>query len=108
MKALAIGLAMFVGLAHGALAYAPAVEQWRPAVESACGDSGCVDSIMWLISCESGGDPGAWHPNPNGGSDVGLLQINDATWGSVAYADGVTQIQWTAAHLGSVWWACQG
>jgi hypothetical protein len=89
-----------------ARAYSPAVEQWRPAVESVCVDQGCVDRIMWLISCESGGNPNATHPNPNGGTDVGLLQINDLTWGSVAYADGATQIEWTAEHLGSVWWAC--
>jgi len=88
--------------------YSSAVEQWRPYVEDACGDQGCVDTIMWLIFCESRGDPTAVHPNPYGGTDVGLLQINDATWGSVAYADGVTQIYWTAAHLGSVWWACGG
>src|SRR5580765_5289466 len=91
---LALMMLSFWGM--GVEAYAPAVEQWRPAVEAACADQGCVDRIMWLISCESGGDPGAWHPNPYGGSDVGLLQINDATWGSVAYADGVTQINWTA------------
>ena len=106
LGALAGGLlGLFVTIAP-VMAYSEAVEQWRPAVESACGSADCVDRIMWLINCESEGNPGAWHPNPNGGSDVGLLQINDATWGSIAYADGVSQIEWTAAHLGSVWWSC--
>lgn len=106
MKFIAIAAVAFALIPGTGAAYDPAVEQWRPHVEAACGSQDCTDRIMYLISCESGGNPEAWHPNPNGGSDLGLLQINDATWGDVAYADGVTQINWTAAHLGSVWWAC--
>lgn len=87
--------------------YDPAVEQWRPAVSEACAVYGCsTDYVLGVIGCESGGDPGAWHANPYGGADIGVAQINDATWGSVAYADPVTQIWWMAANLGSVWWMC--
>ena len=89
--------------------YSGAVEQWRPHVQDACGwDSGCEERIMWLIACESGGNPGAVSENVNPGTgmhDYGLVQISPI-WGDVAYADGVTQIHWAAANLGSVWWAC--
>jgi hypothetical protein len=67
------------------------------AIADACGgEGGCVGWMTRVIGCESGWDEGAWSPNPNGGSDVGLLQINDATWGNIAYADGVSQIYWAA------------
>lgn len=60
--------------------------------------------------CESGGDPNAWHPNPYGGSDVGLFQINDATWGDIAYAGPYAQIEWAAGMFAagmSYHWSCQ-
>lgn len=87
--------------------YSDAVEQWRPIVQEKCGGgTDCEARVMWLIACESVGDPGAAAYNPvSGNMTLGLLQI-DEQWGWVAYADGESQITWTVAHLGSVWWAC--
>lgn len=103
----ALALALAASTAGTAAAYSSTVEQWRPTVQDACGGSAaCEDRIMWLISCESGGNPAASVYNPSSGNLTnGLLQI-DEIWGSVSYADGATQIYWTAEHLGSVWWAC--
>lgn len=76
----------------------------------ACAYYGC--SGAWLVSimnCESGQNPDAWHPNPNGGSDLGIMQINDQTWGSIAYAGPVDQIWWSAEKLSegrSDLWLC--
>lgn len=97
------------GFAAAQSGYGPAVDQWSPTVVDACGGYGdCYNRIMWLINCESGGNPGAVSYNINPGTgmhDYGLLQISPI-WGDIAYAGGVEQIYWTAAHLGTVWWAC--
>lgn len=106
MKRAILTAALMLGLTTG-VASAQYVSQWAPTVEAACAVHGCDPGyLLNIIACESGGNPNAWHANPYGGADVGLLQINDATWGDVAYADGATQIWWAAAHLGTVWWAC--
>jgi soluble lytic murein transglycosylase-like protein len=81
---------------------------YEAAAYDACAAHGCDGAYLYnILLCESGGDPGAWHANPYGGSDVGIMQINDATWGSIAYADPYTQIDWAAqmiaAGYGSIW-----
>lgn len=80
---------------------------WEQHAAEACAVYGCDPGyLMSIIMCESGGDPGAAAYNPSSGNmTLGLLQI-DEMWGSIAYAGGVEQIWWAAAHLGSVWWAC--
>lgn len=91
-----------------AAAYSWQVEQWRPEVQAACGvGTYCEARIMYLISCESGGDPNAvsYHVNPGTGThDYGLLQIS-TIWGGQNMGP-VEQIHWTAANLDTVWWAC--
>ena len=86
--------------------------QWGSSYEQtayeACAVHGCDgDYLITIMNCESGQDPGAWHPNPYGGADVGIMQINDATWGSIAYAGPHEQIWWAAekiaAGYGSIW-----
>ena len=84
---------------------------YEQAIYDACARHGCNgDQLVRVMYCESGGDPGAWSPNPYGGSDIGLMQINDATWGSIAYAGPYEQIEWAAgmfaAGLG-YHWVCQ-
>jgi soluble lytic murein transglycosylase-like protein len=74
----------------------------------ACAMHGCDGGYLYsILLCESGGDPNAWHANPYGGSDIGIMQINDATWGSIAYADAASQIYWAAeklaAGMGYIW-----
>ena len=81
---------------------------YEAAIYDACARHGCNgDHLVQVMYCESGGDPGAWHANPYGGADIGLMQINDATWGSIAYAGPYDQIEWAAemfsAGLGYHW-----
>jgi hypothetical protein len=80
---------------------------WWPHVEEACAVHGCDPNYLHsILMCESNGDPGAAAYNPSSGNmTLGLLQI-DEMWGSIAYAGGVEQIWWAAAHLDDVWWAC--
>jgi hypothetical protein len=68
--------------------YGGGTEQWRPAVEGACGgDAGCVNWMMTVIACESGGD----HSAVGYYGEVGILQFRpDGLWGAVS--DAGTQI----------------
>ena len=61
--------------------YGGGVEQWRPAVEGACGgDPSCVNWMLTTIACESGGDPGAVGYY----GEVGILQFRpDGLWGAI-------------------------
>jgi hypothetical protein len=89
---------------------APATQSgggWWPHVEEACAVHGCDPNYLHaILMCESNGDPAAAAYNPSSGNmTLGLLQI-DEMWGSIAYAGGVEQIWWAAAHLGEVYWVC--
>lgn len=113
MRRIIVAAITALGLVQGVTAQ-DAVGQWESTVNEACAEAGCDPALMLsIIRCESGGDENAGpHPNPYGGSDWGLLQINDATWGDIAYAGGVEQI-WFAASLlaspgGSYNWTCAG
>ena len=87
--------------------YAGGYEQ---AAYEACAYYGCSgDYLITIMNCESGQDPSAWHPNPYGGADVGIMQINDATHGSIAYADPISQIWWSAEQIAAGnagMWSC--
>ena len=76
----------------------------------ACAYHGCDGGyLVSIMNCESGQNPGAWHANPYGGADVGIMQINDATWGSIAYAGPVEQIWWAAEMISNglaYHWSC--
>ena len=56
----------------------PTVEQWRGLV-SRHFKPGDVDKALWVMGYESGGDPSA---SGDGGSSVGLFQLNDDGLGS--------------------------
>jgi hypothetical protein len=83
---------------------------WEQHAAEACAVYGCDPGyLMSIIMCESGGDPGAAAYNPSSGNmTLGLLQI-DELWGSIAYADGVSQIYWAAERLAAgqgYLWVC--
>ena len=86
-------------------------QDYNADIANACGgEGGCITWMTRIIGCESQWDPSAWHPNPYGGADVGLLQIHDATWGDIAYAGGTSQIYWAADMYRagmSGEWVCQ-
>lgn len=99
---------IIIGLACLGMAAPVAAQGYEEAIVDACARHGCdAGHLIDVMYCESGGDPGAWHPNPYGGSDIGLMQINDATWGDIAYAGPYEQIEWAAqmfaAGLGYHW-----
>jgi soluble lytic murein transglycosylase-like protein len=83
---------------------------YEQAAYEACAYYGCSGAyLVSIMNCESGQDPSAWHPNPYGGADVGIMQINDATHGSIAYADPVSQIWWAAEQIAAgkaSMWSC--
>jgi hypothetical protein len=87
-----------------------AASDWYPVVADACAAYGCDPAYVHsILMCESGGDPNAWHANPYGGADVGIMQINDATWGGIAYAGPVEQIWWAADMVANGYghiWVC--
>lgn len=81
-------------------------------IYDACAAKGCDAALVIdVMYCESGGDPEAYHPNPYGGADVGLFQINDATWGDVAWSGPEAQIDWATTMIanGGIghWWPSQ-
>jgi soluble lytic murein transglycosylase-like protein len=109
-----VGLAVAATLLPGPSIAQDLMAQWVPDINAACAEYGCDPNQLYaIIACESGGDESpAPHPNPYGGSDWGLVQINDATWGDIAYAGGSAQI-WFAASLlsqpgGWYHWTCAG
>jgi soluble lytic murein transglycosylase-like protein len=108
MKRFGVALGLAVALmGNGAAAQGG----YEDAITSACATYRCDPTqLIRVMYCESEGNPAAWSPNPNGGSDVGLFQINDATWGDIAYAGPYEQIDWAAqmfaAGLG-YHWLCQ-
>lgn len=106
MRRLIVALAIFAATTGSA----GAQSGYEQAIHEACARHGCNgDYLVAVMLCESGGDPNAWHPNPYGGSDVGLFQIHDLTWGSIAYADPYSQIEWAAAMFAagqSHHWVC--
>lgn len=110
----AIALIAFACGVTNAGAHSAATESWRPTVTEACLSAGCdPEQMLAIIDCESNGlENPVPHANPYGGYDRGLLMINDATWGDVAYAGGVTQIWWAASLLaqpgGWYHWTCAG
>lgn len=83
---------------------------YEAAAYEACAFYGCSGAyLVSIMNCESGQNPEAWHPNPYGGSDVGIMQINDATHGAIAYADPISQIWWSAEQLAAgkaYMWSC--
>lgn len=83
---------------------------YEAAAYEACAQYGCSgDYLISIMNCESGQDPSAWHANPYGGADVGIMQINDATHGSIAYAGPIEQIWWSAEQLAegkASMWSC--
>lgn len=100
-KAFLVALAAFTLTASAASAYGPLVEQWRPAASEACGhDQGCVERVLRVINCESGGDHGAVGPN----GEVGILQVDPDYWG---YMGAVEQIHFFLNPPAGAWWVCQ-
>jgi soluble lytic murein transglycosylase-like protein len=83
---------------------------YEAAAYEACAYYGCSgDYLVAIMNCESGQDPSAWHPNPYGGADIGIMQINDATHGAIAYAGPIDQIWWSAEQLAegkASMWSC--
>jgi soluble lytic murein transglycosylase-like protein len=83
---------------------------YEQAAYEACAYYGCDGNyLIAIMNCESGQDPNAWHPNPYGGTDIGIMQINDATHGSIAYADPISQIWWSAEQIAegkAGMWSC--
>jgi hypothetical protein len=87
-------------------------QDYESEIAAQCAEKGCDAGLVTAVMyCESGGDPDAWHPNPYGGSDVGLFQVNDATWGEVAWAGPWVQIDWATTMIanGGIghWWPSQ-
>jgi soluble lytic murein transglycosylase-like protein len=80
---------------------------WEQHAIEACAVYGCDPNyLLSIAACESNFDETAAAYNPSSGNmTLGLMQI-DEMWGSIAYAGGVEQLWWAAAHLGEVWWAC--
>lgn len=82
-------------------------------IQAQCAAKGCDASLaIAIMYCESGGDPDAWHANPYGGADVGLYQVNDATWGeAVAWGGPWVQIDWATTMIANGgqghWWPSQ-
>jgi hypothetical protein len=73
------------------------------------GDAGCISWMTRVIGCESGWDPNAYRARGDGTGDVGLLQIHDGTWGSLAWAGPYAQISWAADMYfagGTGHWVC--
>lgn len=62
------------------------VELWRPLVDEFFGDIGKTDDALWIVHCESLGDPFAI--NPAGERPVGLFQFIPSTW------------EWAAGYTG--------
>ncbi len=52
-------------------------ELWRPLVDEFFGDIGMTDDALWIVRCESVGDPFAVHPL---GDPKGLWQYRDWVW----------------------------
>jgi hypothetical protein len=78
---IALGLTVTASSVDASAQYSSGVEQWRGAVESACGyDQGCTNWMLAVIACESGGNP-----NVVGRfGEVGILQFRpDGLWGAV-------------------------
>lgn len=66
------------------------VEQWRGLVE-AYWPADIVDEALWVIDCESGGNPDAY--NPSSGA-AGLFQFIPSTWASASESAG-----WSGADV---------
>jgi hypothetical protein len=71
---------------------------YESCIHEKCAQYGCdPNQLIRVMYCESGGDPTAYRARGDGTGDVGLFQIHDGTWGSIAWAGPYAQIDWAAA-----------
>lgn len=95
----------------------PTVEGWRPVV-AAHFPAGLVDEALYVIACESNGDPSAY--NPASGAS-GLFQFIPSTWASASKSAGyqgadvfdgsanIAVAAWLSSTSSSPWqqWSCK-